>query len=87
MEGEIPSIQKDRLVLSKDKVEIHISKVEGSHIPSAAFQCSLAEKLSKVGFYHIHGAGLAAIGFQMSYERQEPVRLRSPFRHCWVPQL
>lgn len=41
-------------------------------------------KLSKVDFYHWCGAGHIAIGFQMSYERQEPVRLRSPFRYCWV---
>ncbi|NXF15952.1 SULF1 sulfatase, partial [Rhodinocichla rosea] len=39
---------------------IHISKDQGFHIPSAPCHCSLAEKLSQVGFYHIYRAGYAA---------------------------
>lgn len=90
MEGEISLVWKERWVLSKHTVfsikthSIHISKDRGSHTPSATPHCSLAEKLSKVRFSYMHGAGHAAIGFQMSYERQEPVRLRSSCRHCWV---
>lgn len=83
MEGEISLVWKDGPVLSKDSAGFQISKAGGSHIPSATLRCSLAEKPGKVGFYPIHGAG-HAVGFQTSYERQVPVRLRSPFRHCWV---
>lgn len=83
MEGEISLVWKDRPVLSKDSAGFQISKAGGSHIPSATLRCSLAEKPGKVGFYPIHGAG-HAVGFPTSYEKQVPVRLRSPFRHCWV---
>lgn len=55
MEGEIPLVWKDRTgSIKRHSAGIHISKdEEGFHIPSATFHRPLAEKLSKVGFYHM----------------------------------